>query len=81
MAAPALGTSFRPDLVLGLDGGGTSTVCLLALAASGEVLGRGIGGPSNIQAVGVEPGLMALDDAIDRAFQAAGIPRGTVASA
>ncbi len=73
--------SHRPDLVLGLDGGGTNTVCLLANAETGEVLGRGVGGPSNIQAVGVENGLKALDDAIDRSFQAAGISRVTVAGA
>ncbi len=71
----------RPDLVLGLDGGGTNTVCLLAKADTGEVIGRGVGGPSNIQAVGVESGLKALDDAIDRSFQAAGIERATVAGA
>ncbi|HEY2786206.1 MAG TPA: N-acetylmuramic acid 6-phosphate etherase [Fimbriiglobus sp.] len=73
--------SHRPDLVLGLDGGGTTTICLLANSDTGDVIGRGVGGPSNIQAVGVENGLKALDEAIDRSFQAAGIPRATVAGA
>jgi N-acetylmuramic acid 6-phosphate etherase len=71
----------RPDLVLGLDGGGTNTVCLLAKVDTGEVIGRGVGGPSNIQAVGVETGLKAMDDAITRSFHAAGVERTTVAGA
>lgn len=74
------GVSVRTDLVLGVDGGGTTTVCLLAERTTGTVLGRGVGGPSNIQAVGVDVGLRALDDAIDRAFHAAGVPRGKVGS-
>lgn len=70
-----------PKLVLGIDGGATSTVALLAEAASGRVLGRGLGGPSNIQAVGEEPALQALDAAIGTAFEAAGLPYATVATA
>ena len=68
-------------LVLGIDGGGTSTVALLASAATGEVLGRGHAGPSNIQAVGVEAALAALDEAIDSAFRSANIGRCTVGAA
>jgi N-acetylmuramic acid 6-phosphate etherase len=71
----------RHDLVIGIDGGGTNTICRLALRETGAVLGRGVGGPSNIQSVGVEVGLKSLDDAIDRAFAAAAIPRATVAGA
>jgi N-acetylmuramic acid 6-phosphate etherase len=70
----------RSDLVIGIDGGGTTTICLLAKADSGEVLGRGVAGPSNIQAVGVQAGTAALDDSIDRAFQAANLPRARVRS-
>ncbi len=68
-------------LVLGIDGGGTNTVALLAAAATGEVIGRGTGGPSNIQAVGVESALAALDDAIDAAFRAANLGRCRVGAA
>ena len=71
----------RPDLVLGIDGGGTNTQCLLADLATGDVLGRGESGPSNIQSVGVPVGLAALDASIDRAFAAANLSRGTVAAA
>jgi N-acetylglucosamine kinase-like BadF-type ATPase len=75
------------ELFLGLDGGGTHTVALLAAreagAASGgwTVLGRGTAGPSNRQAVGKERALAALDEAVAAAFRAAGVPRGPVASA
>ena len=66
--------------VIGIDGGGTGTVALLADAENGAILGRGESGPSNIQGVGVEAALKSLDDAIDHAFHAAGIPRSTVSA-
>ena len=40
-------------MLLGVDGGGTSTEAWLA-EASGQVLGRGVSGPSNAKAVGLE---------------------------
>ena len=40
--------------LLGIDGGGTSTVAWLA-DAGGRVLGRGRAGPSNAKAVGTVP--------------------------
>lgn len=79
-ASPPLPPDPRADLVLGIDGGGTSTQCLLADLATGDVLGRGESGPSNIQSVGVPAGLAALDECIDRAFAAAHLNRATVAS-
>jgi N-acetylglucosamine kinase-like BadF-type ATPase len=66
--------------VLGIDGGGTHTFALLADAESGEILGQGIAGASNIQSVGVDAGLRALDECIDQAFAAASIPRVKIAS-
>jgi N-acetylmuramic acid 6-phosphate etherase len=73
------------DLYLGLDGGGTRTVALLARAdASGGswvVLGRGEAGPSNPHAVGAERSQQALDEAVGKAFVAAGLPRAAVAAA
>jgi N-acetylglucosamine kinase-like BadF-type ATPase len=69
------------DLVIGIDGGGTSTIALLGLRSTGEILARGSAGASNIQAVGVEAGLKALDDALERAFLSLGRKRGVVASA
>jgi N-acetylmuramic acid 6-phosphate etherase len=75
------------ELYLGIDGGGTHTVALLAARASEPssvgwtVRGRGTAGPSNRQAVGTERALAALDEAVSAAFAAAGLRRGPVASA
>jgi N-acetylglucosamine kinase-like BadF-type ATPase len=71
----------RPDLVLGIDGGGTHTAAILARRDTGDVIGRGTGGPSNIQSVGVSAAMKGLDEAVDRAFRAAGLAGVTVGSA
>jgi N-acetylglucosamine kinase-like BadF-type ATPase len=67
-------------LVLGVDGGGTTTTAWLADAA-GNVLGRAQAGPSNAKAVGVDPALRALDQSIAAAFANAALAPGPVASA
>jgi N-acetylmuramic acid 6-phosphate etherase len=77
---PIPAVSFAHDLVLGIDGGGTSTVAILAEHATGTILGRGVAGPSNINSVGQATACQALGDAIEKAFQKAGRPQGTVAS-
>lgn len=74
------------DLVLGIDGGGTGTVAVLARindksGTGWSAVGRGESGPSNIHAAGHQSALAALDQAIDRAFLGAKLPRGTVAAA
>jgi N-acetylglucosamine kinase-like BadF-type ATPase len=74
-------TQTNSKLVLGIDGGATSTIALLAEAASGRVLGRGVGGPSNIQAIGDESALQALNVAVESAFEAAELSYSTVAAA
>jgi N-acetylmuramic acid 6-phosphate etherase len=58
------------DLVIGIDGGGSTTVALVADAK--EVIGRGEAGPSNMQAVGVTRAFKAIEDAVAAAFAAAG---------
>jgi N-acetylmuramic acid 6-phosphate etherase len=78
--APAPRAEERRDLLLGLDGGGTQTVALLA-APDGTMLGRGRSGPSNLRTAGREAALRALDEAVSAAFSAAGISRAPVASA
>lgn len=70
-----------PALVIGIDGGGTHTVALVAEAATGTVVGRGTSGPSNIQAVGVDAALVELDRAVGSAFAAAKLPRRRAAAA
>ncbi len=66
--------------LLGLDCGGTRTVCLLA-DGQGHVLGRGVAGPSNYHAVGLEAATNAILQAVDQAWQAAGLARGVAAVA
>jgi N-acetylglucosamine kinase-like BadF-type ATPase len=68
-------------LVLGIDGGASNTTALLAEAATGRVLGRGVGGSSNIQAVGEKDALRELNAAVGAAFKDAGLPRAPVAAA
>ncbi len=70
----------KSELYLGIDGGGTHTVALLA-ADTATILGRGAAGPSNRQAVGTERALAALDEAVSAAFTTAKLPRGPVSSA
>lgn len=75
------------DLVLGIDGGGTRTVALLARwcgrrpVEDYEIVGRGVGGPSNHQAVGRERALSSLDEAVNQAFASAGVAREPVLAA
>jgi N-acetylglucosamine kinase-like BadF-type ATPase len=67
------------EMVLGIDGGGTHTVALLA--EGNTVLGRGESGPSNMHAVGMTRACQSLEEAIQAAFAAAGVEPGTVRSA
>ena len=54
--------------VLGIDGGGTKTLALLA-DRSGTTIGSGTAGTSNYHRVGIENAFAALDSAMERAFQ------------
>jgi N-acetylglucosamine kinase-like BadF-type ATPase len=67
-------------LVLGLDAGGTRTVCLLARADDGAILGRGVGGPGNVRAAGVARVTASFKEAITAAFAAANLPQESVAA-
>jgi N-acetylglucosamine kinase-like BadF-type ATPase len=67
----------RPALVLGVDGGGTSTEAWLA-EPGGRVLGRGKAGPSNGKAVGNAQALRELDRSIRSAFDDAGLAFGPI---
>lgn len=74
------------DAILGIDGGGTKTVAILARRQPGHddkwtLLGRGEAGPSNLQAVGTGPAFQAIDESVNQAYQSAGLPRGAVTAA
>jgi N-acetylglucosamine kinase-like BadF-type ATPase len=76
-----MGAKSTARLILGLDAGGTKTVALLSEAESGAVIGRGVGGPGNIRAVGAERVTESLATAVAAAFAAAGREPGAVAAA
>jgi N-acetylglucosamine kinase-like BadF-type ATPase len=67
-------------LLLGVDGGGTSTDARLALR-DGRIIGVGKAGPSNAKTVGVERARDALGAAIAAAFADANFEPKAVASA
>ncbi len=68
-----------PRLLIGIDGGGSKTLALLA-DARGAILGRGYSGCANYQSVGFPAAAQALSDAIAGAFAAAGAPMQPVAA-
>jgi N-acetylglucosamine kinase-like BadF-type ATPase len=57
--------------VLGFDGGGTKTDCVL-MGEAGTVLARALAGPSNPSRIGTDAALGALLDAADQALASAG---------
>jgi N-acetylglucosamine kinase-like BadF-type ATPase len=64
--------------VLGVDGGASGTRCVIA-NASGELLGRGTGEPSNPITVGVDAAADAITEAVDGAVESCGVGRFSVA--
>jgi len=57
---------------LGVDGGGTSVEAVVSDAGL-SVLGRGAGGPSNYQVIGLDRALDSLKEAVTAALGAAGV--------
>jgi len=57
----------EPTLLLGVDGGGQATQAAVA-TATGELLGRGLGPPSNYHRVGLDNARRAVKTAIEAAF-------------
>ncbi|MGL5060604.1 MAG: N-acetylglucosamine kinase [Microcoleus sp.] len=62
--------------LLGIDGGGTKTVCVL-MDKNKLILGRGEAGPSNYQTLGIENTKQSLQQAIDRSILSAKIDANT----
>jgi len=65
--------------VLGFDGGGTKTECVL-MDETGAILARARTGPSNPSRVGMDTAYAALAEAADKALAAAGKSAGEVVS-
>src|SRR5713101_399781 len=65
--------------VLGFDGGGTKTDCVL-MDESGRILARSRSGPSNPFRVGIEASSRALQDAAQHALSEARAERSSIAA-
>jgi N-acetylglucosamine kinase len=63
--------------VLGFDGGGTKTDCVL-MDTAGKIIARSASGPSNPWRVGVEPATREIEKAADLALKEAGAARNAV---
>lgn len=55
------------ELFLGVDGGGTKTLALIS-DSDGNILGRGVSGPSNYHRVGAQAAYLALEMAVEHAL-------------
>ncbi len=58
-------------MILGVDGGGTKTVCVL-IDNTGQVIGRGEAGASNYQSVGKDAAFLSIQSAITQATACCG---------
>jgi N-acetylglucosamine kinase-like BadF-type ATPase len=63
--------------ILGFDGGGTKTECVL-MNSSNQILARTFAGPSNPFRIGVENALRAVEQSADLALHEAGLDRTAV---
>lgn len=61
------------EYLIGIDGGGTKTLALLA-DAEGQILARGSAGTANYHSVGARQACSALDAALADLFEASGLP-------
>ncbi len=76
-ASPRFAYAFPMQYVLGFDGGGTKTECVL-LDAACKVVARSYSGPSNPVRVGVEAAIHAVEQAANLSLQAAHTDRREV---
>jgi N-acetylglucosamine kinase-like BadF-type ATPase len=67
------------DFVLGLDGGGTKTECVL-MDPAGNIIARSFSGPSNPYRVGVESATREIEKAADLCLQEARVGRSAIAA-
>jgi N-acetylglucosamine kinase len=62
----------RSRYFAGIDGGATKTICLIS-DVYGEILGKGVSGPSNHHNLGLKEALSAIRDAVDDSKRNGGI--------
>jgi N-acetylglucosamine kinase-like BadF-type ATPase len=65
--------------VLGFDGGGTKTECVLMNSAD-QVLARTFSGPSNPSRIGVEAAVGAIEESAELALRDAGLERSVISA-
>jgi N-acetylglucosamine kinase len=78
-AASLFTYAFAMDYVLGLDGGGTKTECVL-MDPAGKIRARSFSGPSNPSRVGVESATREIEKAVDLALREARVARNAIAA-
>jgi len=71
--------SFLMRCILGFDGGGTKTECVL-MDFTDHVLARTYAGPSNAFRIGVEPAIRALEEAANLALLETSLKRSDIAA-
>lgn len=64
---------------LGIDGGGSKTVCLIE-TGDGRILGRGLSGPANYLKVGVLTARLSIRDAVRDALSQSGVSKSEIQS-
>jgi N-acetylglucosamine kinase-like BadF-type ATPase len=69
--------AFLMRYILGFDGGGTKTECIL-MNSENQILARTFAGPSNPFRIGVENALRAVEQSADLALHEAGLDRTAV---
>jgi N-acetylglucosamine kinase-like BadF-type ATPase len=65
--------------ILGFDGGGTKTECVLMNSAD-QVLARTFAGPSNPSRIGVEAAVRAVEESADLALRDTGLKRSVISA-
>src|SRR5260370_42567743 len=74
---PFRGYSVSMRYILGFDGGGTKTECVLMNSAD-QVLARTYAGPSNPARIGVESAARAVEESAELALRETGLQRSAV---
>lgn len=76
LSGKSLSPSIDSNLMIGLDGGGTKTVAVLARGGKKDfsIIGRGVSSASNPRVVGFDNAICAINDAVRLAFTDAKIP-------
>src|ERR1700732_5388917 len=73
------GYSVSMRYILGFDGGGTKTECVLMNSAD-QVLARTYAGPSNPSRIGVENAVRAIEESANLALRGGGLERGAISA-